>query len=59
MARRWMFLALVVALAIAGSASVAEFSHAMAQNQRSLAPFVPTPPGCCRSNAHARRCHRR
>ena len=43
MARRWMFLALVIALTLTGSASLAEFGHAMAQHQRSLAPFVPTP----------------
>ena len=43
MARRWICLALAVALAIIGSASLAELSPATAQNQRSLAPFVPTP----------------
>ena len=43
MARRLIFLALVAALATAGPTSFADLGRVVAQNQRSLAPFVPTP----------------
>ena len=43
MARRLIFLALVAALATAGPTSFADLGRVVAQDQRSLAPFVPTP----------------
>ena len=43
MARRLIFLALVAALATASAPSFADLGHVFAQDQRSLAPFVPTP----------------
>ncbi len=43
MARRLIFLALVAALATAGAPSFADLGRVFAQDQRSLAPFVPTP----------------
>ena len=43
MSRTMMLLALVAALAVGGSTVVAELDRAMAQDGRSLAPFVPTP----------------
>ena len=45
MARRLIFLALVAALATAGQTSFADLGRVVAQDQRSLAPFVPTPQG--------------
>ena len=43
MARRLIFLALVAALATAGAPSFADLGRVFTQDQRSLAPFVPTP----------------
>ncbi len=43
MARRLIFLALVAALATAGATSFADLGRVFAQDERSLAPFVPTP----------------
>ena len=43
MARRLLFLALVATLATAGAPSFADLDRVLAQDQRSLAPFVPTP----------------
>ncbi len=43
MARRLIFLALVAALATASAPSFADLGRVFAQDQRSLAPFVPTP----------------
>ena len=43
MARRLIFLALVAALATASAPSFADLGLVFAQDQRSLAPFVPTP----------------
>ena len=43
MACRLIFLALVAALAPAGAPSFADLGRVFAQDQRSLAPFVPTP----------------
>ena len=43
MAHRLIFLALVAALATAGATFFADLGPVVAQDQRSLAPFVPTP----------------
>ena len=43
MARRLIFLALVAALATVSAPSFADLGRVFAQDQRSLAPFVPTP----------------
>ena len=43
MARRLIFLALVAALATTSAPSFTDLGRVFAQDQRSLAPFVPTP----------------
>ena len=43
MARRFIFLAFVAVLATAGATSFSDLGRVVAQDQRSLAPFVPTP----------------